>query len=57
MLVSIDGKLKWSQWQTQDGSNRSKIEVVAHEVVFFAPQTSFTSKPEHTELLAEDIPF
>lgn len=31
MKVSIEGKLRWSQWE-KDGQKRSKIEVVAEEV-------------------------
>ena len=31
--VSIEGKLRWSQWQDRDtGKNRSKIEVVVDEI-------------------------
>ena len=29
--VAIEGKLRWSQWQAQDGSKRSKLEVVVDE--------------------------
>ena len=36
--VAIDGKLRWSQWQTQDGSKRSKLEVVVDEIEFLAPR-------------------
>lgn len=32
--VAIEGKLRWSQWQAQDGSKRSKIEVVVDEIEF-----------------------
>lgn len=31
--VSIEGKLRWSQWQDRDtGKNRSKIEVIVDEI-------------------------
>lgn len=32
--VAIEGKLRWSQWQSQDGSKRSKLEVVVDEIEF-----------------------
>ena len=32
MHLAIKGKLRWSKWQAQDGSNRSKVEIVADEV-------------------------
>lgn len=32
--VAIEGKLRWSQWETQDGSKRSKLEVVVDEIEF-----------------------
>lgn len=34
MQVTVDGRLRWSQWQDgQTGRNRSKLEVIAEEVV------------------------
>lgn len=32
--VAIEGKLRWSQWETQDGGKRSKLEVVVDEIEF-----------------------
>lgn len=32
--VAIEGKLRWSQWQAQDGSKRSKVEIVVDEIEF-----------------------
>ncbi len=32
--VGIDGRLDWSSWEAQDGSKRSKVEVVAQSVQF-----------------------
>ena len=32
--VAIEGKLRWSQWQAQDGSKRSKLEVIVDEIEF-----------------------
>ena len=35
MKVSIEGKLRWSQWE-KDGSKRSKIEVIVDEIEFMS---------------------
>ena len=32
--VAIEGKLRYSSWETQDGQRRSKLEVVVDEVEF-----------------------
>lgn len=34
--VSLEGKLRYSQWQAQDGSNRSKLEVIVDQVEFMS---------------------
>lgn len=34
--VAIEGKLRWSQWETKDGSKRSKLEVVVDELEFMS---------------------
>ncbi len=35
--VTIEGKLRWSQWET-DGQKRSKIEIVVDEIEFMSRQ-------------------
>ena len=34
--VAIEGKLRWSQWQAQDGGKRSKLEIVVDELEFMS---------------------
>ena len=34
--VAIEGKLRWSQWQTKEGQKRSKLEVVVDEIEFMS---------------------
>lgn len=34
--VAIEGKLRWSQWEAQDGGKRSKLEVVVDELEFMS---------------------
>ncbi len=44
--VSIDGRLEYSQWVADDGTNRSKHEVIAQEVEFLDPAKAQTTLPE-----------
>ncbi len=32
--VAVDGRLAWSSWEAQDGSKRSKVEIIANVVQF-----------------------
>ena len=64
--VAVEGKLRWSSWQAEDGSKRSKLEVVADRIDLMprAPQSAAeTPSPEveplgaAPDLYGEDIPF
>lgn len=35
--VYVEGRLSLSRWTTQDGANRSKIEIIAERVQFLSP--------------------
>ena len=37
--VSIEGKLRWSQWE-RDGQKRSKLEVIVDEIEFMSSRNS-----------------
>lgn len=46
MKVAIEGKLNQSRWQAEDGTNRSKIEIIVDEIEFMSRQQGQTaSKP------------
>lgn len=34
--VAVCGKFRWSQWEAQDGSKRSKIEVIIEDIDFMS---------------------
>lgn len=34
--VAIEGKLRWSSWESQQGEKRSKLEVIADDVEFLS---------------------
>jgi single-strand DNA-binding protein len=64
--VAIEGKLRWSQWETPDGDKRSKVEIIADDIEFMSSRgegagasggysaPAPTTKPETFE---DDIPF
>jgi len=66
--IAVEGKLRWSQWETPDGDKRSKVEIVADDIEFMsargegggggggsysAPTTSTPADP----VIDDDIPF
>ena len=64
MKVAIEGKLRYSSWETQDGQKRSKLEVVVDEIEFFAqkkpqnpPVQNITEQDVDNGLYDEAIPF
>lgn len=51
--VAIEGKLRYSSWETKEGQRRSKLEVVVDEVEFLssrnqgaAPQQAYAAAPQ-----------
>lgn len=59
--VAVEGKLRYSQWQAQDGSKRSKLEVTVDEIEFMSAKgDAVRSQPQQAyqeDLYGEDIPF
>jgi single-strand DNA-binding protein len=37
--IGVDGRLDWSSWEAQDGTKRSKVEIVAQSVQFLDSRT------------------
>lgn len=46
--VSVSGSLRWSQWE-RDGQKRSKVEVVADEVVLMQAQQDGRQQPAYPQ--------
>ena len=44
--VSIEGKLRWSQWE-RDGQKRSKLEVIVDELEFMSSRNSNGGAPSY----------
>ena len=66
--VGVDGKLRWREWQTQDGSKREAVEVVADSVQFlgsrgdgggnqFVPAGAAGETADFPSSPDDDIPF
>jgi single-strand DNA-binding protein len=70
--IGVDGRLDWSSWEAQDGSKRSKVEIVAQSVQFldsrgegaegdrqFVPAAATASKgnEDFAATADDDIPF
>ena len=66
--VAIEGKLRWSQWETAEGDKRSKVEIIADDIEFLSPRNdsgpsrsydapASESKNSTPDVSGEDIPF
>ena len=63
--VALEGKLRYSQWQAQDGSNRSKLEVIVDQVEFMSTGNGQAQAKEphqaapmvNASVYDDDIPF
>ena len=40
--IVVHGRLQWSEWEAEDGTKRSAVDVVAHDVVL-PPRSSATT--------------
>lgn len=49
--VAVQGRLKWSKWQNNNGENRSKVEVIADRVDFMSPKENTQPKPKTRTVL------
>ena len=45
--VGIDGRLDWSSWEAQDGSKRSKVEIIANQVQFLDSRGESEGQPQY----------
>jgi len=68
--IAVAGRLRWSEWQNQEGEKRSKVEIVADDVEFMSTRDGGGSAGRggydapaapapaaNGETFAEDIPF
>ena len=57
--IAVEGKLRYSTWETEEGQKRSKLEVIADEIVLFSAKDSAKDKKESgsEEGYYDDLPF
>lgn len=54
--VAIEGKLRFSSWETKDGDRRSKLEVVVDEIDFLSRQGQQVTSPAAEAAKVADTP-
>ncbi len=54
--IAVDGRLRWSQWQAQDGGNRSKVIILADRIEFLTPRDQ-PAQERMGGYDGDDIPF
>lgn len=52
--VAIEGKLRWSQWETNEGQKRSKIEIIVDEIEFISSISNGAQVPATASATAVD---
>lgn len=55
MKVAIEGKLNQSRWQADDGTNRSKIEIIVDEIEFMAKRDGSQQQPVQQPVQAAPV--
>jgi len=66
--VAIEGKLRWSSWETPEGDKRSKVEIVADDIEFLSGRNegggsgsggggNYSAPPAAPAASDEEIPF
>lgn len=66
--IAVEGKLRWSSWETPSGDKRSKVEIIADDIEFLSPRSeggggggysgpSQKAAPSAPSIDDEDIPF
>lgn len=54
--VAIEGKLRFSSWETKDGDRRSKLEVIVDEIEFMSRQGQQVTSPAAEAAKVADTP-
>lgn len=65
--LAVEGKLRWSEWESQQGEKRSKLEVVADDIEFMSARGEGggggggyggpSATPASSGVVEDDIPF
>ena len=60
--VAIEGRLRWHQWENQQGEKRSKVDIIADEIEFLtsregAPAYAAPESAPAADEIGDEIPF
>jgi single-strand DNA-binding protein len=55
--VAIEGRLRWREWETQDGQKREAVSIVADNVQFIGPREPGAGGGEYGGRQAGGAPF
>lgn len=56
--VAVQGRLRWREWETQDGQKREAVSIAADRVQFIGPRESQpTPQGEPPDEVEDGIPF
>ena len=53
--VAVEGKLRYTTWETEEGQKRSKLEIIVDEIVLFTAKDK--GEVEAKSVYDDDIPF
>lgn len=53
--VCVEGKLRYTKWETEEGQKRNKLEVIVDEIVLFSAADK--SKAAENGVCDDEIPF
>ena len=55
--VYVEGRLHAREWQTQDGQNRTSLEVTSSNVVFLGRPSGGAQLPDEGDIGPDEMPF
>lgn len=62
--VALEGKFRWSQWETNEGQKRSKLEIIVNDIEFMSSRNDAPASapapvpaPVTGVIYDDDIPF
>ena len=53
--IGVDGRLSWREWQTQDGSKRQSVEVIANDLFFLDSRGEGGGGDEQRRPVSDDL--
>ena len=54
--VAVDGRLEWSEWETQDGNKRQSVQIIAESVQFLGSRDGSGAVQGNEITARSDVP-